>query len=146
MKLPEWQDVKDVVNRVLPQIDREDIRIDCTLDGVEIYADPLLERVMYNLIENAVLYGKTLTAITISGQEVQDGFIIMVKDNGVGIPAAEKEKIFYRGFGTNAGLGLFLAREILGITGITITETGAPGKGARFELLVPKDEYRFVRQ
>jgi signal transduction histidine kinase len=36
------------------------------------------------------------------------------------------------GFGRHTGLGLFLSREILSITGITITETGEPGKGAVF--------------
>jgi hypothetical protein len=40
-------------------------------------------------------------------------------------------------------MGLFLTREILGITGITISETGLYGKGARFEILVPVDYYRF---
>jgi signal transduction histidine kinase len=53
-----------------------------------------------------------------------------------------KEKIFERGFGKNTGLGLFLAREILVITGITITENGTPGKGARFEITVPKGMWR----
>jgi len=39
---------------------------------------------------------------------------------------------------------LFLSQEILSITGITITETGEPGKGARFEITVPKGAYRFT--
>jgi signal transduction histidine kinase len=46
------------------------------------------------------------------------------------------------GFGKNNGLGLALSREILSITGITIKETGEPGKGARFEMTVPKGMYR----
>jgi hypothetical protein len=41
-------------------------------------------------------------------------------------------------------MGLFLAREILSITSITIRETGEPGKGARFEIFVPKSAYRFI--
>ena len=49
-----------------------------------------------------------------------------------------------RGFGEHTGLGLFLSREILSITGITIAETSEPGKGARFEMIVPKGAYRFV--
>jgi signal transduction histidine kinase len=53
-----------------------------------------------------------------------------------------KEKIFERRYEAKMGLGLFLAREILGITGITIRENGVPGQGARFELFVPKDAYR----
>jgi signal transduction histidine kinase len=64
------------------------------------------------------------------------------EDDGDGIIAEEKEKIFERGFGKNTGLGLALSREILAITGITITETGEPGKGARFEIAVPKGMWR----
>jgi K+-sensing histidine kinase KdpD len=51
----------------------------------------------------------------------------------------EKERIFERGFGKNTGLGMFLVREILTLTGITISETGEPGRGARFEILVPPE-------
>ena len=40
------------------------------------------------------------------------------------------------------GMGLFLFQEILHITGVTITETGEPGKGARCEIAVPKWAYR----
>jgi len=68
--------------------------------------------------------------------------ILMYEDDGKGIPAEEKERIFERGFGKNTGLGLFLSREILSITGITIKETGEPGKGARFEMTIPKGMYR----
>jgi signal transduction histidine kinase len=53
------------------------------------------------------------------------------------------ERIFEQGFGKNTGLGLFLSREILAITGLTITENSVPGKGARFEITVPKGAYRF---
>jgi len=43
---------------------------------------------------------------------------------------------------SNAGLGLFLSREILGLTGITITENGIPGSGARFVIRVPAGKWR----
>ncbi|MEI7649966.1 MAG: hypothetical protein WCJ47_09710 [Methanomicrobiales archaeon] len=39
-------------------------------------------------------------------------------------------------------MGLFLSREILAITGITLRENGEPGKGARFEITVPKGAWR----
>ncbi len=61
-----------------------------------------------------------------------------------GITVEDKKRLFTRGFGKNTGLGLFLSREILAITGITITENGTPGKGARFEITVPKGMYRFM--
>jgi len=72
------------------------------------------------------------------------GLTILCEDDGVGISAGDKKKLFTRGFGKNTGLGLFLSREIFAITGITITENGEPGKGARFEITVPKGMYRFT--
>ena len=68
----------------------------------------------------------------------------MCEDDGVGISDENKEKIFDRGFGKNTGLGLFLSREILSLTGITIHETGEPGKGVRFEIKLPNGAYRFA--
>ena len=53
-----------------------------------------------------------------------------------------KKHIFAREVGKNTGLGLFLAREILAITGISITETGEPGFGVRFEIRVPAGKFR----
>ena len=63
--------------------------------------------------------------------------MIACEDDGVGIPTDEKEQIFDRAYGRNSGYGLFLAREVLAITGLGIRETGTPGEGARFEILVP---------
>ena len=60
----------------------------------------------------------------------------------MGFRSQIKRRIFERGFGNNTGLGLFLSREILSITDITIRETGEPGKGARFEINVPREKYR----
>ncbi len=70
--------------------------------------------------------------------------LIIYEDNGTGIPAEDKERIFRRGFGKHTGLGLFLSREILAITSIVIRETGEPGKGVRFELLVPREMYQNI--
>jgi len=58
------------------------------------------------------------------------------------IQPGEKKNIFKRGVGKNTGLGLFLVSEILALTGITIQENGEPGKGARFEMLVPKGAWK----
>ena len=51
--------------------------------------------------------------------------------------------IFDRSYGKDTGLGLFLVREILSITGMTIRETGESGRGARFEIHIPPEGYRF---
>jgi hypothetical protein len=83
--------------------------------------------------------------IRFSVKESGDDQVIMCEDDGNGIVAEEKEKIFERGYGKkNDGFGLFLSREILAITGITIIENGTPGKGVRFEIRVPKGVYRLI--
>jgi signal transduction histidine kinase len=111
----------------------------------EVYADPLFGKVFYNLIDNALRYGGAeMKIIRVSSQESERGLTITCEDDGVGISAEDKKLLFTRGFGKNTGLGLFLSREILAITGISITENGTPGKGARFEITVPKGAYRFT--
>ena len=100
------------------------------------------EKVMYNLVDNSVRHGVNLTKIRLSCHQKSGDMIIWYEDNGGGIIEAEKEKIFTKGFGKNTGLGMFLIREILSITGITIIETGEAGVGVRFEVLVPAGKWR----
>ena len=95
-------------------------------------------------MDNAVRHGGKITTIRFSADESDGSHRMVCEDDGDGVPAQEKEKIFEREFGKNTGMGLFLAREILAITGISIRETGEPGKGARFEMMVPKLAYRRV--
>ena len=87
-----------------------------------------------------------MTAIRVTAGEQGADLRIMVTDDGNGISADDKKQLFTKGFGKHTGLGLFLSREILSITGITITENGEPGKGARFEITVPNGAYRFTDQ
>jgi signal transduction histidine kinase len=110
--------------------------------GISIYADPLFSQVLSCLMDNSLRYGEHVTAICISGQITAAGLVLVYEDDGVGIPENKKEKIFNRVVDRKSGIGLFLVREILSITGITIKENGTPGKGARFEMTVPKKGYR----
>jgi sensor histidine kinase regulating citrate/malate metabolism len=95
-------------------------------------------------MENAVRHGEYITVIRFSCSDMEDTLIITCEDDGAGIPPKEKKNIFNQGYGKHTGIGLFLSREILSITGLSIQETGEPGKGARFEILVPKGKYQFV--
>jgi PAS domain S-box-containing protein len=136
---PTWQDCRTLVETAAKQAPLGMVVVKNDLPaGAEMFADPLVVKVFYNLMDNAVRYGGKITTIRFSVQESGDEHLIVCEDDGDGIVVAEKEKIFERGFGKNTGLGLALSREILAITGITITETGEPGKGARFEMTVPK--------
>ena len=102
----------------------------------------MITKVFYNLIDNALSHGDHVTNIVFSQEETADGLLLICEDNGVGIPPQDKTRIFTNEFGRDSGLGLFLIREILSISGITLRETGDYGKGARFEMLVKKGYYR----
>jgi PAS domain S-box-containing protein len=141
---PDWQNVHDVFYHACNRLDIRKIYVEADTGDLEIFADPLLERVFYNLAENSVLHGGTLTTIRISArEETREGVIILVEDNGAGIPSSDKANIFSKGYGKHTGLGLFLVSEILSITRISIREVGEYHKGARFEILVPRGAYRY---
>nr|WP_321349397.1 PAS domain S-box protein [uncultured Methanoregula sp.] len=143
---PVWQNVRDVAGRATASIGTAGISIVIELENTEIFADPLLEKVFYNLADNAIRYGGSLTTIRFYYQISDSGLALICEDDGTGIPKAEKEHIFERGVGKNTGMGLFLTREILRITGISIRETGIFGKGARFEMLIPSGMWRFAKE
>lgn len=113
---------------------------------VEVFSDPMLEKVFFNLLDNSIRHGERVTEIRVSFHTSDKNLVVVWEDNGIGVETSEKEQIFERGFGKNTGLGLFLVREILSLTGITITENGEPGTGARFEIKVPNAGYRFSHQ
>jgi len=140
---PVWQDCRLLADAAAQQVTLGTIRVKNDLPGgAEVLADPLINKVFFNLIDNAVRHGGKITTVCFSAGVHDGNPIIVCEDDGDGISSDEKELIFERGFGKNTGLGLFLTREILSITGITIRETGKPGKGARFEIIVPKGMFR----
>ena len=143
---PAWQNVDGIVRQAAASLSMKDIRVVVDRPDLEIYADPLFGKVFYNLMDNALKYGGTkITTINITTHETGGRLTLIFEDDGMGIAGEDKRHLFERGYGKNTGLGLFLSREILSITGITIRETGDPGRGARFEMVVPKGEYRFVQ-
>lgn len=142
LKPPTWQSVRHTFLFAISHLDLSNLSRNLNVGELEIYADPLLENVFFTLAENVVLHAGTATGISLWCREVPCGLILVFEDNGPGVPEDTKEKIFNRHFEEKRGMGLFLSREILSITGITIRETGNFGKGARFEILVPKRGYR----
>ncbi len=140
---PSWQNLRYVVNDAWTGVQRGEIQLQNDIDpAVEFYADNLVSKVFYNLMENAANHGRTVIFIRCWSEEAEDGLTVFVEDDGMGVMHYDKEQIFERGYGKNHGLGLFLAREILDITNIGIKETGVPFKGARFEMTVPKGAFR----
>lgn len=141
---PVWQSVSRIVERAKSDLAPSRVEMTPLESTVFIHADPLFIKVVYNLMENAIRHGgESLTRVGITAEERADGELVLAfEDNGTGVPGSEKERIFSRGFGKHTGLGLSLSREILAMTGIRITETGTPGRGARFEIHVPPQSWK----
>jgi len=142
-----WQNVSECFRRAEEQVRPETIKIETNISDLEVFADPMLVKVIFNLIDNALRYGgPDLTKIMSYYRKDGDGLIWVIEDDGAGVVQDMKEKIFHRGVGTNTGFGLFLSGEILSITGMAIRETGEEGHGARFEIVVPKGMFRIGHQ
>jgi len=140
---PLWQNVNLVIVTAISHLDFSRISRTVDLDELEIFADPLLEDVFFSIMENVLTHGAGATEVRIHYRQDADSVTILVGDNGPGIKVEEKETIFGWENRRQGSISLFLAREILSITGISIRETGMPGKGARFEITVPEGGYRF---
>jgi signal transduction histidine kinase len=122
------------------------IRIINEAEDLEIFADPVIEKVFWHLIDNSAKHGETVTEVRITARESASGCSLVYQDNGVGIPEHKRKDLFTKSYGKMTGFDLFFVHDILDIYGMKIDETGEPGKGARFEITVPKGIYRFVQK
>lgn len=138
-----WQDLKKTVDDTVTGAHFLRVFPDASIAGLALYADPLLQKVFYNLIDNAMRHGGEETRIDISCARTAKDLVITIRDDGFGVDPETKVDIFDKGFGKNTGFGLFLAREILQITGLCIRECGAQCRGAQFEIIVPEGAFRF---
>jgi PAS domain S-box-containing protein len=121
-----------------------DVEPDVQLDS---YPGPL-GHVLINLIDNAVRHafiGRTAGTIRVSGESRgPDEIVLQVVDDGVGVKAADRKRVFEPFFTTQlgrggTGLGLSIAYNIVtGVLGGRITLTGEPGQGACFTVQMPK--------
>jgi signal transduction histidine kinase len=133
------------VRRATPRAIERGVRIDTSLDGGLIVADPDggLERVFDNLLDNALRYAPGGSAIEI-GAGARDGTArITVADHGPGVPPGERTRVFERFHrspgspGTGAGLGLAIARTIVDAHAGLISVAETPGGGATFVVELP---------
>ncbi len=145
MHPPRWFGIEDCIRDSTRGLEPSGITISFDGGPWEIYADPQITRAFSNIVENTRIHGKNATAIRMDcgprGRELS----LVIEDNGAGIPGEMKKEIFEPGMIRNRGFGLFLAREILSITGLTIEENGTAGKGARFEIRIPPESFRMPK-
>ncbi len=102
-----------------------------------------MEQVLYNLINNAVIYTPANSRIIIKADCVEDTCIIIVEDNGKGFPANEREKVFEKFYRLKysktggTGLGLSIAKGFVEAHNGTIALENSSSRGARFTINIP---------
>lgn len=139
--LPKRQSIAKLIGAIPEGKEIKELVMTQKVKELAILADPMLPKVFGNLLLNSIQHGEKVTRVEIDCREVADGLILSYADDGIGISQEDKGHVFEKGFGKGTGLGMFLSKEILGMTGIKIMENGEPGKGARFEMLVPCGGY-----
>lgn len=115
-------------------------------ERVQVRANPqLLARLVINLVENALKYGKESGHVWLSAGCMQGEILLEVRDDGPGIEAEHQEKIWQRFYQadpshnseTGAGLGLPMVRQIAKIHGGYMSLESVPGAGSIFTLHLP---------
>jgi signal transduction histidine kinase len=142
VKGPVWQNIDTMVSRILLPVYEKGIELKIEADNVEILADPQFEKVFYNLVDNSLTHGKGLSQISISMNETPEFVELVYQDDGRGISEDRKEHLFELCQNGSHGAGLFLAKKILAITGMTISEEGESGKGVMFVIRVHRSNIR----
>ena len=107
---PKWYSLEKIFHELHNKRYAREIVLDDCLHGLDILADPMFNKVIYNLVENSIRYGGKPISIKVSCVTNGDDLIIVYEDDGQGIVESDKESIFRKGFGKGTGLGLFLSR------------------------------------
>ncbi|NLV26029.1 MAG: PAS domain S-box protein [Methanomicrobiales archaeon] len=143
---PYWQNLINLIQEEIENNLPSSIEFSFEDCEYEIYADGLLGRVFSNLLDNSIRHGEHVSKIQITVVKNDNQLIINYCDNGTGIHDDMKERIFERGVGTHTGYGLFLTREILSLTKISIHENGVFGKGVLFNIVIPEGFFRIIEK
>lgn len=127
----------------------EEKRIELHLEqpaAAVVDGDPMrLGQAINNLVDNALKYTPEGGRVTLAVAAGGDAATVTVRDNGPGVPAAEREAIFRRLYRSDAsrsqrglGLGLSLVKAIVELHGGTVAVADAPGGGAEFTVRIPR--------
>lgn len=143
----EWSDVRDVIGGAVEQVQAahgpHPIEIELPAELPLVRTDSVqLERVFFNLIENAVKFSPPDTPVTVSGAATAGSVTVRVKDRGRGIPASKRQQVFEpffkgRGAGAGSGLGLAISRGFVEANGGRLTLQTRRGAGTAFAVTLP---------
>lgn len=112
-----------------------------------IYADAaLMDRVLTNLLDNAIKYTNPGGTVTVRFQNREKDILVEISDTGIGIDEKDLPCVFdafcrINREGDGSGLGLAIARAIMAAHGGTISVESTPGKGSIFRVTLPKNKF-----
>lgn len=137
----------DFLERVIAEADQPRVALDVPADLGPVFADPkALERILTNLLANALKYSPPQAEVTVRAARNSDEVLVSVVDHGQGIDPNDTARLFgrfYRGSNTAAtrpeglGLGLYITRLLVGAHGGRIWVDSEPGKGSVFTFTIP---------
>ena len=115
---------------------------------VSVYSDSKwLEFILNQLIINSVKYAReTKGCIKVEAKELDNRRVLILSDNGIGIPENELQRVFNKGFtGTNGrlrgkstGMGLYICRKLCEKMGVLITAESEYGRGTSISIVFPR--------
>ncbi|MGD9393509.1 MAG: MASE3 domain-containing protein [Dehalococcoidia bacterium] len=138
--------IQEAVDKVKRQYSTHEFVINLPRRLPRVQADPLrLERILYNLLENAVKYSPAGGEVRVSAKREWEQLVIGVSDEGIGISAADQAKLFgpfqrlaERPSGVRGvGLGLMVCRRLVEAHGGQIWVESEPGHGSTFFFTMP---------
>ena len=141
--------VQDVGQKFALQAERRNLRLETDIPATAAFVQGdigLIERVLENLLENALKYTPEGGVIRLSLMPGANAVASRVADDGIGIPADELPRIFERAYRVSrderhgaegTGLGLAIARRILHLHGSDIEVESTPGAGSAFTFALP---------
>ncbi|MFH0841528.1 MAG: substrate-binding domain-containing protein [Bacteroidota bacterium] len=144
------QFIANIMETFQEQADRKDIKLISEIEN-ELYAEfdvGVIEKVMYNLLSNALKFSKSSGIVTVSLKSENSKIIINVKDCGIGIPKNELPFIFNRFYkvnnpnyvpeNDNIGIGLALSKELIQLHGGKVTVESNENSGTSFTICIPQ--------
>ncbi|MEQ9287445.1 MAG: two-component regulator propeller domain-containing protein [Cyclobacteriaceae bacterium] len=149
---PEEFDIGQLISEIfdnLKYLDRaESVKAEIDIKGNSlVFSDKLrVKMVLSNLIANAIIYSSPERPdpfVNVQVEQTNASIGIKIMDNGIGIPAAEKPKVFNMFYRANdqskgSGLGLYIVKESVEKLSGTIQLTSEEGKGTTFHIKIPK--------
>lgn len=148
--------VEDAVKILKPLAEKSEVKISTDFrHSALVFCDPdRIREVMINLIDNAIKYRdplKTVKRIWITGKKEKSGYLLTVRDNGIGIAKDDLDSIFEKFYRTDlsrsrdtggAGIGLSIVNRIIQLHQWLIRVDSRIGEGTTFTIIIPKNSLK----